>query len=59
MRFFTLTSIIAALAAVTVAAPSPEATSVPVSVSYDTVYDNPNGDIHTVTCSNSLLSKGK
>jgi hypothetical protein len=62
MKFFAVTSILAALAAVAVAAPSPEGTSIPVSVSYDTVYDDPNGDLHTVTCSNGsngLLTKGK
>jgi hypothetical protein len=62
MKFFAVTSILAALAAVAVAAPAPEAAPVAVSVSFDTVYDNPNGDLHTVTCSdgsNGLLTKGK
>ena len=59
---FSVASILAALAAVAVAAPAPEATPVAVSVSFDQVYDNPNGSLTTVSCSNGsngLINKGK
>lgn len=63
MKFSAVASILA-LATAVFAAPAAEATPAPVavSVSYDQVYDNASGDLHTVACSdgaNGLLTKGK
>lgn len=60
MKFFTITSVLAAFAAAVTAVPAPDA-STAVSVSFDQVYDNANGSLATVACSdgsNGLLTKG-
>lgn len=60
MKFFTITSVLAAFAAAVSAVPAPDA-STAVSVSFDQVYDNANGSLATVACSdgsNGLLTKG-
>ncbi|KAI0742195.1 hypothetical protein BC629DRAFT_1563477 [Irpex lacteus] len=50
MKFFTITSVLAAFAAAVAAVPAPDA-STSVSVSFDQVYDNANGSLATVACS--------
>ncbi|KAI0346118.1 Cerato-platanin [Trametopsis cervina] len=60
MKFF---AVLAALAVSALAAPASDAAaaSTPVSVSFDTVYDNSGQSLATVTCSdgsNGLLTKG-
>ena len=51
-----------AAAAAAIAAPATPDASGSATVSYDEVYDNAVGDLHTVACSdgpNGMLTKGK
>ena len=60
MKFSAYAYLLAAATAV-LAAPSSD-TSGSATVSYDQTYDNPNGDLNTVACSNGpngLLTKGE
>ena len=59
MKFFVITYVLAVAAA---AFAAPAATEATATVSYDQTYDNANGDLHTVACSdgpNGMLTKGK
>jgi len=58
MKFFTAVTTLVCAAVAAVAAPSATTT---VTVSFDQTYDNPNGSLDTVACSdgpNGLLTKG-
>ena len=61
MRFFALTYLLATAAAV-LAMPASEAVSGSATLSYDQTYDDPNGSLTTVTCSdgrNGMITLGK
>ena len=61
MLFTTLFALVCLFLPFSTAAPAPRST-VTVTLSYDQTYDNANGDLHTVACSdgpNGMLTKGE